>query len=120
MNQSGRYIVLLYLGGLFCCNAAFASGAGDTTAVKTESKLPAVGLGYGAMTFIGDVGNSYINTPFFYRGAFQLDVQLHTRSNVEIFFHILTGKIFGEEKSLNRNVNFMSNISAEGANIRYS
>ena len=82
--------------------AACAEQQGDTSSVKIENKMPVVGIGYGAMSFIGSVGNSYLNTPFLYKGGLQLDVQLHSRSNWEIFFHLLSGKVYGEEKHSTR------------------
>ncbi len=84
------------------------------------SKLPVIGIGYGAMTFIGSVGNTGFNQPFLYRGGLQLDVQLHSKTNYEVFFNLLAGKVYGEEKSATRNLNFMSNVLMEGINLRYS
>ncbi len=107
------------------CQQANAQGAKravnkDSLAMNSRSNLPVLGIGYGAMTFIGDIGNSYVDQPFLYRGGFQLDVQLHSKSNIEFFFHIISAKVYGEEKSVSRNLNFKSNLFIAGANVRYA
>ena len=95
-----------------------AQSESDSTVEKVHH-LPVISIGQGVLNFIGDIGYSRLNQPFTARSGFQLEVQHHTSSRLSIAAFILSGRIFGEEKSLMRTLNFRSSMVAEGIMLRF-
>ncbi|HRH65080.1 MAG TPA: hypothetical protein PLU53_02160 [Bacteroidia bacterium] len=95
-----------------------AQSESDSTEDKI-SRLPVLSIGQGVLNFIGDIGYSRLNQPFTARSGFQLEIQQHTKSRFSIAAFILSGRIFGEEKSLLRTLNFRSSMVAEGLLLRF-
>ncbi len=83
------------------------------------NNLPTVSIAEGVMTFLGDIGNSRFNTPFIARSGFQIEVQKHTENRLSFSLFLLSGKVFGDEKLINRTLNFQAGIVSEGIQLRY-
>ena len=89
------------------------------SSVEKVNRLPVISLGQGVLNFIGDVGYTHLNQPFTARSGFQLEVQHHSSNRFSIAAFILSGRILGEEKSLQRTLNFNSSMVSEGVMFRY-
>ncbi|MCX6291600.1 MAG: hypothetical protein NT126_07525 [Bacteroidetes bacterium] len=81
--------------------------------------LPTVSMAEGVMSFIGDVGNNRFNQPLMARSGFQIEIQKPATGNLAFSIFLLSGKVFGDEKTLLRNLNFESGIVSEGVMFRY-
>jgi hypothetical protein len=97
------------------------SASASTPSDSTEGKkyLPTLSVGAGIMSFIGDVGFARFNEPLLARGGFQVELQKQTDSRVSFSIFLLSGKVYGNEKTINRNLNFESGIVSEGIQMRY-
>ncbi|MBK5284377.1 MAG: hypothetical protein JJE25_03155 [Bacteroidia bacterium] len=95
-----------------------AGGKGSDTLSKGSS-LPTIGIGDGMLFFSGDVGSFNLGDPLHYRNGLYFEIQKKSRSRTDISLFILSGKLFGSISSPERNLNFLSSVSAEGLNIRY-
>lgn len=81
---------------------------------------PTVGVGVGALSIFGDINDNDYNSPFGGNPGFNVYI-LQPISNVFDFrVNFLAGNIKEEERSLDRNVNFKSEIRALSANIEYN
>ncbi len=84
-----------------------------------KSKLPTFGAGGGFLYFMGDIGYKQYNEPLTSSSAFQLELQHKSNSRTSISAFILSGNVFGEEKSRSRTLNFRSSIVSQGLMVRY-
>src|SRR5687768_1004940 len=96
--------------------------SGDTTA--PEPKLPPfspiVGLGTGVFTFYGDVNNKKLVLPQTSRIAYELSVSKDLNDYLNLRFYVCFGKMGANERDLNRNLNFESQIRMGGVNLSYN
>ena len=104
---------------LFSFTSFSQAQAQEDSTIEKVTHLPVISVGQGVMNFNGDIGYTHLNQPFTARSGFQLEVQHHTSSRFSIAAFILSGRIFGEEKSLLRTLNFRSSIVAEGLMFRF-
>ena len=103
-----------------CCTCVFAfAGEQDTSAAKRGGRLPVISFSQGLMYFLGDVGYSHLNEPVTSKSGMQFELQKHTNTRLSISLFILGGKVAGQEKSAQRQLNFESGIVAEGLQLRY-
>jgi len=86
---------------------------------NVKSFLPVVSLAPGVFNFIGDVGYTKANEPFFNKSGFQIELQLQTKSRISFAATLLSGKVYGEEQDRSKALNFQSSIVAEGIMVRY-
>ncbi len=90
--------------------------------VKKPAKsifLPILSFAQGVMNFNGDVGYNKLNQPFSSRSGFQIEVQLQSASRLSFALFLLSGRVYGDEKTIKRNANFKSSIVSEGIMLRY-
>ena len=98
------------------------SSSASTPSVQADSpnkNLPSFSISEGVMSFVGDVGYSHLNQPLFTRSALQFEVQKEIRSGFSFSLFLLSGKVYGDENSSIRNLNFESGIVSEGIRFRY-
>ena len=81
--------------------------------------LPILSFSQGVMNFNGDVGYNKLNQPFSSRSGFQLEVQFQSASKLSFALFLLSGRVYGDEKTIIRNANFKSSIVSEGIMLRY-
>lgn len=86
---------------------------------SAKFRLPVISLGTGILNFNGDVGYSKLNQPLTARSAFQLEIQNFTEKRLSFALFVMAGKTMGEEKTINRALNFSSSIVSEGFMLRY-
>ncbi len=104
---------------LFCLLTSHTVSAFPPDSLGGKMKLPTVSAGIGIMSFIGDAGYSHFNEPLFAKHGFQIEVQKYTDTRISFSIFLLSGKVFGSERSLKRELNFQSGILSEGIQVRY-
>jgi hypothetical protein len=120
-----KQIFYLVISLLFC-SAVFADTKNDSIpnseqkSVKVESYAPTVGLGVGMLKFYGDVRNSNRGNPFISNVGYDLHVYQQLNSFLTAKFYVLFGTLSADEKSLDRNLNFNSKITAGGFELMYN
>jgi hypothetical protein len=103
------------------------SNAIDTAAVETTSKktekspgrLPFISVAPGMLLFSGDVGYQGYSEPLVSRSGYQIEIQPQTNSRLAFNFFFMNGNTLGEEKTVNRAVNFKTSIMSGGVMLRY-
>ena len=90
----------------------------DTTGNSTP-RLPVISIAQGMMYFLGDVGYSHLNEPVTSKSGLQFELQKHTNTRLSISLFILGGRVTGQEKTSEVQLNFESGIVAEGIQLRY-
>jgi hypothetical protein len=90
--------------------ASGASATTDTDSLILKPNLPLIGLTSGALTFYGDVKKNNYYKLFKFKFGYDLSVKKQINRNFDVSAHLLYGKVFGEERSPNRNLNFISPI----------
>ncbi len=108
----------LIFSSLFCVSF-FVSAQTDKKDAPKESMLPTIGVGYGMMIFSGDVGKPSVAEPMNYRNGLYLELQKKSKGRTDISLFFLSGKLYGNISSEDRNLNFLSSVTTEGLNIRY-
>jgi len=91
----------------------------DTTNLSDQKLKPKVALGAGRLGYFGDVYAKRFQSPLTARYAFDLNISQRLTRYLQLNFNVLFGKLAANERSLNRNVNFISEIRAGGVNILY-
>ena len=71
------------------------------------------------MSFVGDAGYNHFNEPLLAKHGFQIEIQNYTANRFAFSIFLLSGKVFGNEKTLARQLNFQSGILSEGIQARY-
>lgn len=107
------YILLL---SLLISGNIFAQDENEGIVIK-----PTLGLGAGMLTYYGDISkNQKENSSVVSRVGYELRVTQKLNSYLDLNFYALFGKIGANEKSLTRNLNFESKITAGGFNLSYN
>ena len=114
-KQCQLFICILVLSG-FANQSAFAAPPYSAVGKK---QLPTISIAEGIMSFIGDAGYSHFNEPFLARNGFQIEVQKYSDTRVSFSLFLLSGKVFANEKTINRQLNFQTGILSEGLQVRY-
>lgn len=103
---------------LLSFHSVFAEAPSDSSVID-KSHLPTLSIAEGALSYIGDVGYSRLNQPFFTQNGFQIELQEHTNNRLSFSIFLLSGKVYGNEKTVNRTLNFQSGIVCDGVQLRY-
>ena len=96
--------------------------AQDSNLVVPKAKkisLPIISIAEGLMNFSGEVGYNRLNEPLTARSGLQIEVQANTQNRFSLALFILKGKTFGDEKTVDRALNFSSSIFSGGLMLRY-
>ncbi len=95
------------------------SGTGDEEPLEFVWR-PSIGLGAGMFTFYGDVGKNHRHYhPTVSRAGFELRVSNPLTDEVDLGFYVLRGKLGANERSLDRNLNFRSQVTMGGFTLTY-
>ncbi len=91
---------------------------------EEESKYlnfkPILGLGIGTITYYGDVKDVYHSSPIVGLKTYNFSVAKGLRSFLDVEFRILKGSLTGNERSLNRNLNFKTDFLSGGVSLSYN
>lgn len=93
----------------------------DTVDEKDEFILkPRLGLGVGMLKFYGDVSDFRRGNPLVSNIGYDLSVSQDLNSFLRLRFYVLFGTLSANERSLDRNLNFKSQISTGGVDLKYN
>jgi len=105
----------------------FASGQNDSLPEKVEEEIvyeniygPTVGLGLGMFKFYGDILDANYGNPLVSNIGYDLHVKQQLNSYLTAKFYVLFGTLSANERSVNRNLNFKSNITVGGFALMYN
>jgi hypothetical protein len=110
----------------------FATAQEDSTIAEPKSKPakvkerqeiplnPVLGVGTGMFAFIGDIQEKTYNNALVSRMGYELFLGKKFNPFLEINFGVLFGKLGANERSIDRNLNFQSEIRAGGVSLGYN
>lgn len=123
LSRGGRPLALLMLGMLVFLTPLFSqtTATEDSTEVEEWNIRPRISIGGGMMNYQGDLvgSRSYFN-PFQNKLALHVNVAQPLTSFLDLNFYMLRGKLAADERTLERNLNFESQITAGGINVSYN
>jgi hypothetical protein len=91
----------------------------DSTSSAEQKMKPKISLGAGFLSFDGDVYKSRFQSPLTSRPAFDLAISQRLTRYLQLDFSVLFGKLGANERLVNRQENFQSEIRAGGVNLIY-
>ncbi|MGD1848588.1 MAG: SPOR domain-containing protein [Salibacteraceae bacterium] len=101
-----------------------ATGNPDESTEDTESEFifrPTIGLGIGMLTYYGEISKGEsTNNPLVNNLGYELRVTQSLNNYLDLSFHVMTGKVSANERSLDRNLNFESTITTGGIALAYN
>ncbi len=109
MQIKHGYILLIAI--LFSFNSYGQSGF--------KPALPSVGLGCGALSFYGDVGNNKLNPLTNFRVGYHVDVKERFSNSFSVSLSLLSGKVAASNGASGNNLNFESSILNGGLSFFY-
>ncbi len=123
LSLYGRPMALLLIGMMFLVPTALSQSdsSEDTTEVIEWNIRPRISIGGGMMNYQGDLvgSRSYFN-PFQNKLSFHVNVAQPITSYLDLNFFMMRGKLAADERTLERNLNFESQITAGGVNLSYN
>lgn len=108
--------------GLFHDNENFTEDATtlDSAFNSAEQAMkPKISIGAGRLGYYGDLYSRNFQSPLTARWAFDLNISQRLTRYLQLNFNVLFGKLGANERSLERNANFLSEIRAGGVNLMY-
>lgn len=132
-----KRLLFLLIGFSFCASI-FAIGENDSIAKSIEEPVaeiiedpkeevskemfygPTVGLGIGMFKFYGDILDANYGNPLVSNIGYDLHVKQQLNSFLTVKFYVLFGTLSANERSINRNLNFKSNITVGGFALMYN
>lgn len=126
MRKNYLYLIALIL------SAFFASAQEDSTNIEPKNKPakirerqdiplnPVLGIGSGMFAFIGDIQEKTYKNALVSRLGYELYLGKKFNSFLEINFGVLFGKLGANERSIDRNLNFQSEIRSGGVSLGYN
>jgi hypothetical protein len=122
---NSKYLYIIFL--LFSSSPFFGQDNNDVdNKTNKEEELeihfrPQISLGTGMFTFLGDVANNHNGFhPTVSRLARDLRISQALNPNFDLSFYVLFGQVSANERTLNRNLNFKSDITTGGATVTYN
>ena len=120
MSRKSTTFILAFFSTLSFAFAGNSPGnEGDTTAKVPHRPKIVFGGGPGMLTFYGDVGYKKLNDPIKFKPGYSFDIQYNVTGNFGTDLYFLAGQVFGNERTLTRNLNFESSIMNVGLMLRY-
>ena len=116
----------------FLLPSIYALAQEDTTIVESKSKPakirerqdiplnPVLGFGTGMFAFMGDIQDKTYSNPLVSRLGYELYLGKKFNPFLEINFGVLFGKLGANERSMDRNLNFQSEIRSGGVTLGYN
>ncbi len=92
---------------------------GQETVTKSKLKMPVISFAQGVLNFNGDIGYNKLNQPLTSHSGFEISIQNHTEGRLSFGLHILSGRMTGEENTVDQHANFKTSIFSEGLRVRY-
>tara|TARA_R110002096_G_scaffold421442_4_gene627150 strand:+ start:8325 stop:10106 length:1782 start_codon:yes stop_codon:yes gene_type:complete len=98
----------------------FSQETEQETEKINKAYSPTIGVGVGMIGFYGDLNDRNYGSPFSANPGFNLYVVQPINDFLSLKFNFLQGNIREEERSLERNLNFKSDIFAGSAMLEYN
>ncbi len=118
--KSFTQLLLILSFGLFInTNLRAQAEAAEDTAAPKHPKI-VVGLGVGMLNYYGDIGYKKASEPWRFKAGYQIDVQKNFNRNWGLDFYFMGGNVYGEENTIDRNLNFKSRLFTEALMLRYN
>lgn len=108
--------------GLYRDNETFTEDATvSDSAFNSVNQMmkPKVSIGAGRLGYYGDLYTKNFQSPLTARWAFDLNLSQRLTRYLQLNFNVLFGKLGANERSLERNANFLSEVRAGGVNLMY-
>ena len=86
---------------------------------KSNFKLPVISLSQGVMNFNGDIGYNRLNQPLTAHSGLEFSFQNHTEGPLSFGIFFLSGRMTGEENTVDKHSNFKSSIFSQSLRVRY-
>jgi len=84
-----------------------------------QAMKPKISFGAGRLGYYGDLYTKNFQSPFTARWAFDLNISQRLTRYLQLNFNAMFGKIGANERGLDRNANFLSEIRSGGVNLMY-
>lgn len=84
-----------------------------------QAMKPKISFGAGRLGYYGDLYVKNFQSPFTARWAFDLNISQRLTRYLQLNFNAMFGKIGANERGIDRNANFLSEIRAGGVNLMY-
>ena len=82
---------------------------------------PQLSVGVGMMTFYGDIGSNHSGYhPTVSRLGYDLRLINPLTDYLDVSFYVMFGQVSSNERTVNRNLNFNSNITTGGITLNYN
>ncbi len=117
MSKNFITIILLYL---LCASNSVAQLEEDNGKMASKEFRPSIGLGMGMLNFFGDVNSNENHGSFHNQFGYTLHISRKINNAMDLGFSFLTGTIVGNERSVDRNLNFKTNIYSGSVYISYN
>lgn len=121
-----RRLLLVLITTLFSVSN-FVYGQNDSILVAEEEEVvyeslygPTVGLGIGMFKFYGDILDDNTGNPLISNIGYDLHVKQQLNNYLTAKFYVLFGTLSANERSINRNLNFRSDIRIGGFALMYN
>lgn len=104
-------------------DSIFVESKIKTSKIKERQEIPlnpVLGIGSGMFAFIGDIEQNTYNHALVSRLGYELYLGKKFNPFLEINFGVLFGKLGANERSIDRNLNFQSEIRAGGVSLGYN
>lgn len=104
---------------VFVLNATAQVNQPEESMTSKEFR-PSIGLGMGMLNYFGDVNSNENHGAFHNQFGYTIHVSRKINSSMDLGFSFLTGTIIGNERSIERNLNFKTNIYSGSVYISYN
>lgn len=92
----------------------------EDTTLSINKFLPEIEFGSGLMSFFGDVGYLKLNEPHKYKIGYNFSIHKNYNSKLSFKASVVKGVLYGNEKSLETNLNFEASFSGLGVEAIYN
>lgn len=114
---------LKFLTSLFIClslSLGAYSQIDTISSTQMELDYPTIGLGMGSISFMGDIKDNDYGHPLTSNFAYQLYVSQAINEFLSINFSAMVAKVRVEERDIQRNLNFQTDLLSGGINLQYN
>lgn len=86
---------------------------------KSSFKLPVLSISQGVMNFNGDIGYNRLNQPLTANSGLEFSIQNHTDGPLSFGLFFLSGRMTGEENTVDKHSNFRASVFSQSLRVRY-
>ena len=105
---------------VFFSNAHAQSDLDEDKPMASKEFRPSIGLGMGMLNYYGEVNSNKNHGSFQNQFGYTIHISRKVNNSMDLGFSFLTGTILGNERSLERNLNFKTSIYSGSVYISYN